>query len=151
MTKVGIYKLGFVPIGESDNTDVWTEVVGEEVEERATPYTPEDYSTFIGKMFKSIDQMASELTEEYIDDENGPYYRIDLSSVVRKEEDIELAEKYSGQQLAIHVWTVDGRHVIIGTEADPARLATSDRYAGMNTREVALTSQYATLNGLLRS
>ena len=151
MTKVGIYKIGFVPIGESDNTDIWTEVVGEEVDERATPYEPADYSQFIRKMFKSIDQKASELTEEYIDDENGPYYKIDLSSVVRKKEDIELAEKYSGQQLAIHVWTVDGRHVIIGTEADPARLATSDRYASMNTREVTLTSQYATLNGLLRS
>ena len=151
MTKVGIYKIGFEVIGESLVAESWEEIIGEVEERTAQPDEPEAIELFDGHKFKSIDQAESELEEVLISDENGQYYNTSLTSKVRREEDIKLAEKYSGQPLIIHVWTVDGRHVLLGTETDPASLTTTNSYKNIQTREVGLKADYATLDGLLRS
>lgn len=156
MAKVGIYKLGFVPFGESNTGNQWVVVESEE-EMRAlsssgsSVSTDEDEMQFTGKMFKAIDQDASELSEELTVDENGPFYHISLAATVRRDEDVALGERYSGRQMAVHVWTVDGRHLTIGTEADPATLVTKDAYDNLHTRELSMTVDYDTQHGLLRS
>ena len=145
-------KIGFVPIGESDTTATWTVVDSEEEFKATTPSNPDnDVSAFIGKMFKAIDQEASDLEEELVIDDYGNIYKTTMSVAVRRKEDIEMAERYSGKPVVIHVWTVDGRHVHIGSEDAPARMKTQDSYRNMSTRELLIRAEYNTIDGLLRS
>lgn len=141
MNKVGIYKIGFKEQNEVD--DVWSE---QQQQERSIP----DITINGVRRFKSIDQKNTTLTEELVIDENGSKYQIQLPFVVRKDEDIELARRYANRPVVVYAWTVDGHLYKIGTKSYPAYLVTSDRYQGLDTREMAIKVEYESLIRLLQ-
>lgn len=141
MSKVGIYQIGFKE--QNEENDVW--VQQEEHVERSLPNIYLDGT----RRFKSIDQSDTELTEELVMDESGKKYKIQLPFVVRKDEDIELAKKYAGRPMVIYAWAVDGHLYKIGTKSYPAYIKTSNRYQGLDTREMAMTVEYESRKQLL--
>ena len=83
-------------------------------------------------------------------DETGTCFEQNLSFVVRKDVDIELARKYANRPVVVYALAVDGSRYTIGTKNYPAYLITSDRYQGLDTREVAITVNYKTKTRLLK-
>lgn len=142
MSKVGIYRIGIKE--QNEVNDQWTQQ--EEQQERAVPVIYLDGSHW----FKSIDQKAADLTEEMVMDENGTSFEQNLAFVVRKDVDIELARKYANRPVVVYAWAVDGNRHAIGTKSYPAYLVISDRYQGLDTREVAVTVGYRTKTRLLK-
>ena len=142
MSKVGIYKIGFKE--QNEVTDIW--VQEEEQQERVIPDIYIDGSHW----FKSIDQKVADLTEELVNDDNGPCYEQNLNFVVRKDVDIELARKYVNRPVVVYVWAVDGTRYTIGTKEYPTCLVTSDRYQELSTREMAMTVTYKSKTRLLK-
>ena len=142
MSKVGIYRIGFKE--QNEINDIW--VQQEEQQERSGPELYIDGSHW----FKSIDQKASDLTEEMVLDENGTCFEQNLSTVVRKEVDIELARRYANRPVVVYAMAVDGSRYTIGTKKYPAYLVISDRYQGLDTREVAITVSYRSKTRLLK-
>lgn len=140
MARVGIQKIGIVE--KNDVDDQWVVVQQEEPAERGLTPIENIHN------FKSIDQSASSLTEELVVDEQGRKYAQQLKFVVRKDSDITLAENYAGRPVVVHVWTVAGNHITIGTKQYTASMVTSDRNSGQ-TREVEVTVDYETLTSLL--
>ena len=142
MNKVGILKIGFKE--QNEVNDQWAQQ--EEQQERSVPDIYLDGSHW----FKSIDQKASDLTEEMVLDENGTCFEQNLSTVVRKEVDIELARRYANRPVVVYAMAVDGSRYTIGTKSYPAYLVISDRYQGLDTREVAITVSYRSKTRLLK-
>lgn len=142
MSKVGIYRIGFKE--QNEINDIW--VQQEEQQERSGPELYIDGSHW----FKSIDQKVTDLTEEMAMDETGTCFEQNLSFVVRKEVDIELARKYANRPVVVYALAVDGSRYTIGTKNYPAYLITSDRYQGLDTREMAMTVNYKTKTRLLK-
>lgn len=142
MSKVGIYRIGFKE--QNEINDIW--VQQEEQQERSGPELYIDGSHW----FKSIDQKVTDLTEEMAMDETGTCFEQNLSFVVRKDVDIELARKYANRPVVVYALAVDGSRYPIGTKNYPAYLVTSDRYQGLDTREVAITVNYKTKTRLLK-
>lgn len=142
MSKVGIYRIGFKE--QNEVNDQWTQQ--EEQQERAVPVIYLDGSHW----FKSIDQKVTDLTEEMAMDETGTCFEQNLSFVVRKDVDIELARKYVNRPVVVYVWAVDGNRYTIGTKEYPTCLVTSDRYQGLDTREMALKVSYKTKTRILK-
>ena len=142
MSKVGIYRIGFKE--QNEINDIW--VQQEEQQERSGPELSIDGSHW----FKSIDQKVTDLTEEMVMDETGTCFEQNLSFVVRKDVDIELARKYANRPVVVYALAVDGSRYTIGTKNYPAYLITSDRYQGLDTREVAITVNYKTKTRLLK-
>lgn len=142
MSKVGIYRIGFKE--QNEVTDIWTQQ--EEQQERVVPVIYMDGSHW----FKSIDQKVSDLTEDLATDDNGPCYEQNINFVVRKDVDIELARKYVNRPVVVYVWAVDGNRYTIGTKEYPTCLVTSDRYQGLDTREMALKVSYKTKTRILK-
>lgn len=143
MSKVGIYRIGFKE--QNEVNDVWVQ----QEEEPAQRSVPDIYLDG-GHWFKSIDQKNTDLTEDLVVDENGSHYEQSLPFVVRKDVDIELARKYVNRPVVIYVWAVDGKRYTIGTKSYPACLVTSDRYQGLDTREMAMTVTYKSKTRLLK-
>lgn len=141
MSKVGIYKIGFVV--QNEENDQW---VLQEEQQRALPAIYIDGL----RMFNSIDQRASSLSEDLVIDESGGFYKILLKFVVRKDEDIELAKKYSGRPVSMYVWAVDGKRYKIGTKSYPSWMVTSNVYKFIETREIAIDVEYKSKASLLR-
>lgn len=144
MNKIGIHKIGFVE--QHEVIDQWQQQQEQQQEERLLP---EVYLNG-GHWFKSIDQTSATLTENIITDDSGIYYDVQLTFIVRKPVDMELAKKYEGRPLVMHVWAVDGKRYTIGTKEYPAYLNTSNRYSAMDTREMALEVNYRSQTSLLR-
>ncbi len=142
MSKVGIYRIGFKE--QNEINDIW--VQQEEQQERSGPELNIDGSHW----FKSIDQKVTDLTEEMVMDETGTCFEQNLSFVVRKDVDIELARKYANRPVVVYALAVDGSRYTIGTKNYPAYLVTSDRYQGLDTREMAMTVNYKTKTRLLK-
>ena len=142
MSKVGIYRIGFKE--QNEINDIW--VQQEEQQERSGPELYIDGSHW----FKSIDQKVTDLTEEMMMDETGTCFEQNLSFVVRKDVDIELARKYANRPVVVYALAVDGSRYTIGTKNYPAYLVTSDRYQGLDTREMAMTVNYKTKTRLLK-
>lgn len=142
MSKVGIYRIGFKE--QNEINDIW--VQQEEQQERSGPELYIDGSHW----FKSIDQKVTDLTEEMVMDETGTCFEQNLSFVVRKDVDIELARKYANRPVVVYALAVDGSRYTIGTKNYPAYLVTSDRYQGLDTREMAMTVNYKTKTRLLK-
>lgn len=142
MSKVGIYRIGFKE--QNEVNDVW--VQQEEPAQRTLPDIYIDGS----RRFKSIDQKNTTLTEDMVMDESGKKYVLKLPFVVRKDEDIDLAKKYAGRPLVVYAWAVDGHLYKIGTKTYPAYIVTSNRYQGLDTREMAMTVEYESLTPLLQ-
>ena len=142
MSKVGIYRIGFKE--QNEINDIW--VQQEEQQERSGPELYIDGSHW----FKSIDQKVTDLTEEMVMDETGTCFEQNLSFVVRKDVDIELARKYANRPVVVYAFAVDGSRYTIGTKNYPAYLVTSDRYQGLDTREMAMTVNYKTKTRLLK-
>lgn len=142
MSRIGLYRIGFKEQNEVD--DQWQ--MQESQQDRSITELSIDGSHW----FKSIDQTVSDLTEELVKDETGSRYEQSLSFVVRKEVDIELARKYANRPVVITVVAVDGRQYTIGTKSYPACMVTSDRYQGLDTREVAVTVSYQSKTRLLK-
>ena len=142
MNKVGIYRIGFKEQNEVD--DQW--VQQEQPAQRSIPDIYIDGSHW----FKSIDQKATDLTEEMVMDENGTSFEQNLDFVVRKEVDIELARKYANRPVVVYAVAVDGSRYTIGTKSYPACLVISDRYQGLDTREVAVKVGYRSKTRLLK-
>lgn len=142
MNKVGILKIGFKE--QNEINDLW--VQQEQQVERSIPEIYLDGSHW----FKSIDQDNSTLTEELIIDESGKYYEVQLPFVVRQVADIELAKKYQGRPVVVIVVAVDGSRYSIGTKTYPAYLTPSNRYDGINTREMAMEVNYRSKTSVLR-
>lgn len=142
MSKVGIYRIGFKE--QNEINDIW--VQQEEQQERSGPELYIDGSHW----FKSIDQKVTDLTEEMAMDETGTCFEQNLSFVVRKDVDIELAREYANRPVVVYALAVDGSRYPIGTKNYPAYLVTSDRYQGLDTREVAITVNYKTKTRLLK-
>lgn len=142
MNKIGIFKIGFKE--QHEVNDQW--VQQEQQEERSIPDVYMDGSHW----FKSIDQTATELTEDLTVDETGVYYDVQLPFTVRLEVDTELAKKYAGRPVVVYAVAVDGKRYTIGTKSYPAYLVISNRYDAMNTREVAVNVKYQSKTSLLR-
>ena len=142
MNKVGILKIGFKE--QNEINDLW--VQQEQQVERSIHEIYLDGSHW----FKSIDQDNSTLTEELIIDESGKYYEVQLPFVVRQVADIELAKKYQGRPVVVIVVAVDGSRYSIGTKSYPAYLTPSNRYDGINTREMAMEVNYRSKTSVLR-
>ncbi len=142
MNKIGIFKIGFKE--QHEVNDQW--VQQEQQEERSIPDVYIDGSHW----FKSIDQTATELTEDLTVDETGVYYEVQLPFTVRLEVDTELAKKYAGRPVVVYAVAVDGKRYTIGTKSYPAYLVISNRYDAMNTREVAVNVKYQSKTSLLR-
>ena len=105
MNKVGIKKIGFVELNDVD--DLWQQeqIDPNQPADRAVP--PE--ASILGfRGFRSIDQDNSSLSQQLDSNESGPVYDIDLSFVVRTDDDIALAQKYERRPVGRYVWTVDG-------------------------------------------
>ena len=75
MNKIGIFKIGFKE--QNEVNDQW--VQQEQQEERSIPDVYMDGSHW----FKSIDQTATELTEDLTVDETGVHYDVQLPFTVR--------------------------------------------------------------------
>lgn len=142
MNKIGIFKIGFKE--QNEVNDQW--VQQEQQEERSIPDVYMDGSHW----FKSIDQTATELTEDLTVDETGVHYDVQLPFTVRLEVDTELAKKYAGRPVVVYAVAVDGKRYTIGTKSYPAYLVISNRYDAMNTREVAVNVKYQSKTSLLR-
>lgn len=142
MSKVGIYRIGFKEQNEVD--DQW--VMQEAQAERSIP----SFSMNGIHWFKSIDQRNTDLTEDEATDETGRKYIGQLAFVVRKDEDINLARQYDGRPLVVYAYAVDGKVYNLGTKNYPAYLVTSDRYQGLDTREMAMTVTYESRVRLLK-
>lgn len=142
MNKIGIFKIGFKE--QNEVNDQW--VQQEQQEERSIPDVYLDGSHW----FKSIDQTATELTEDLTVDETGVHYDVQLPFTVRLEVDTELAKKYAGRPVVVYAVAVDGKRYTIGTKSYPAYLVISNRYDAMNTREVAVNVKYQSKTSLLR-
>ena len=143
MARIGIRTIGFIEKSAID--DQWNIVQPEEPQERGVPSTPIDNI----QRFKSIDQSATSLTEELVSDEQGRKYSQHLKTVVRTDHDINLAENYAGRSVVMHVWTVTGKHITIGTGQYPTFMVTSNRNTGVETREVEINVDYETLTSIL--
>ena len=144
MNKIGIHRIGFTE--QHEVVDQWQEQQEQQQEERLLP----DVYLNGGHWFKSIDQSNTTLTENLISDDSGIYYEVQLPFIVRKPEDMELAKKFAGRPLVMNVWAVDGKRYTIGTKEYPAYLITSNRYTGMDTREMALEVNSKSQTSLLR-
>ena len=142
MSKVGIYRIGFKE--QNEVNDVWAQQ--EEPVQRNLPDVYIDGS----RRFKSIDQKNTNLTEDMVMDENGKKYVLKLPFVVRKDEDIDLAKKYAGRPVVVYAWAVDGHLYKIGTKTYPTYLVTSNRYQGLDTREMAMTVEYESRTPILQ-
>lgn len=144
MSRVGIYKIGFE---EQDKVqDSW---IHQEEEDPIQSKASSDAKT-TGLLFESIDQGKSSLSQDMVVDSNGVVYNVNLGFTVRKDVDIELARRYAGRPVVVHVWAVDGHCYTIGTKTYPARLFIIDRYSGLDTREVAVSVTYQSCTSLLR-
>ena len=142
MSKIGIYQIGFKE--QNEESDIW--VQQEAQQERSLPNIYLDGT----RRFKSIDQKKTDLTEELVMDASGKKYKVQLPFIVRKDIDIELAKKYAGRPMVVYVWAVDGKVYKIGTKSYPAYIITSNRYQGLDTREIALTVEYESRKPLLQ-
>ena len=142
MSKIGIYQIGFKE--QNEESDIW--VQQEAQQERSLPNIYLDGT----RRFKSIDQKKTDLTEELVMDASGKKYKVQLPFIVRKDIDIELAKKYAGRPMVVYVWDVDGKVYKIGTKSYPAYIITSNRYQGLDTREMALTVEYESRKPLLQ-
>lgn len=133
MQKVGIKKIGFLK--ESEN-DIW--------EENRTAVDSGDelveYEPYI--FFKSIDQDNSTMEQSYMNDENGPLYSVELTVVVRREDDIALAQEKTCKPQILKVNTADGKEHILGTSDYPVYLKVDDNYNGMLTKELVMKAHY---------
>lgn len=141
MARVGIYRISFAEQNETD--DVW-------VEQQPQQLRGGLVSMILRRWFNGIDQRVSTLEENIIDDEGGIRYETTLSFTVRKDADIALAKKYSARPVVIYADAVDGNTYIIGTKDYPARMSCSNRYDGLNTREVQVNVRYQSLSGALK-
>ncbi len=142
MTIVGIKTIGFVE--QKDANDQWTQQ--EQQQERS-----EIIPVYIDgiKRFGTFDQGNANLAENSAINESGKVYNLDLTFVVRTNADIDLGRKYLSRPLVIHVWTVDGKHHIIGTKSYPAYIESDNRYENTRNRELAMTVQYQSRTSLL--
>lgn len=145
MTKVGIKKIGFVPADESNDSWEQQQQVEPIINDRgAVPMI------IVGlKTFKKIDQKNSDLEQNMVSDDNGRKYDTSLRFTVREESDITMAQKYTGRPVVMHVWTIDGKKHTIGTKDYPATMVPSDRYKGLDTREVEITVDYSSLSPII--
>lgn len=146
MNKVGIKKIGFVEQNEVD--DLWQQeqIDPNQPADRAVP--PE--ASILGfRGFRSIDQDNSSLSQQLDSNESGPVYDIDLSFVVRTEDDIALAKKYERRPVVMYVWTVDGVRRKIGSKQYPAMMLTDGSYDGRATHEVRVSVAFQALKGIL--
>ena len=121
MNKIGIYKIGFKE--QNEVNDQWVQQEQEQAQ-RDIPVVYIDGSHW----YKSIDQTATDLTEDLVIDDSGPHYEVSLPFVVRKEEDTELAKKYAGRPVVVYAIAVDGKRYTIGSKSYPAYLVISNRY-----------------------
>lgn len=134
MNKVGIKKIGFADVNDVD--DHWTAPAQEEDPERGGITL-----TYFG----SIDQEASNLSEELEDDT----YNLLLQFTVRTEADRALAKRYERRPLVIQAFAVDGNTYTIGTKSYPAWFKPAKRRPGLDTIETVMTVEYQTLTGIL--
>ena len=144
MSKVGIHKIGFK---EQDKIiDIWNQ----QPDEQPDPERGAVEERFSGHLFLRPDQRTAYLTEQRTADGNGVVFNISLEFIVRVDADIDLARKYAGRPLVMFAWAVDGKLYTIGTKEYPVMMVISDRYEGLDTREVAVKASYQCVTRLLR-
>ncbi|MCR5645870.1 MAG: hypothetical protein K6F96_05730 [Bacteroidales bacterium] len=138
MSKVGIYRIGFVE--QNEDNDVWVQT---QVQQNAPSIRGAAGLVIQGlRKFKRIDQKVADLNQELVIDDSGMKYTIQLDFTVRNEEDIALAGKYEGRPVVMYVWTVDGNQYKLGKKSDPVRMTTKDIYQGVTTREVSVSVKF---------
>ncbi|MBQ8959466.1 MAG: hypothetical protein IJ057_13365 [Bacteroidales bacterium] len=142
MNKVALKTIGFVE--QNEVNDQWVQQQ-EQPAQRSLPDVYLDGSHW----FKSIDQQNATLEETLNDDESGLSYTTNLDFTVRTEEDMALAKKYARRPLVIKAVAVDGTTYSIGTKQYPVRMATQNRYDGMNTREMQISATFQSRTGVM--
>ncbi|MBQ8959412.1 MAG: hypothetical protein IJ057_13090 [Bacteroidales bacterium] len=142
MNKVALKTIGFIE--QNEVNDQWVQQQ-EQPAQRSLPEVYLDGSHW----FKSIDQAAATLEESLDDDESGLRYTTRLDFTVRTEADMALAKKYARRPLVIKAVAVDGTTYSIGTKQYPVRMATQNRYDGMNTREIQISATYQSRTGVM--
>lgn len=89
--------------------------------------------------FTTFNQADATLTEKGENDATGIAYTQEINYIVRRTNDITLAQKYQRRAAILHVYTVDGHHYIIGSQQDPVFLDTNNQYDGTKVREMQIT------------
>lgn len=142
MNKIGIFRIGFVEQNEIDDT--W--------HEQEQPAQRGVYESVLpnSRWFKSIDQTASTIAEQTVDEADGICYEASLQFVVRKDTDMELAKRYALRPVVVYVEAVDGHTYKLGTKEYPVRMAIANSYDAMNTRQVTVSANYRTLTGIMQ-
>lgn len=135
MNKVALKTIGFKT--QNEVNDQW---VQQEAHVERSGITTE-YLDGI-RRFGSFDQGQATLTEKSAITEQGKVCDLELSFVVRTEDDIALGKKYLHRPLVLHAWAVDDAHYIIGTKSYPAYLESDNTYNGTSTRELAFVVKY---------
>ena len=141
MTIVGLKKIGFVE--QNEVNDVW---VQQELPAQRGENDPVIENI---RLFGSIDQSVSTLTEQTVDEADGMCFECVVSFAVRTQEDMRLARKYTKRPVVLHCNAVDGRHFAIGTKEYPVRMQWNENYDGTNTHEAQISVKYRTLTGIL--
>lgn len=141
MSKVGIFKIGFVE--QNEENDTW-------VQEELNNARGGDSVPASLRMFESIDQGVTDLIEEEVEDEQGSHYEQSLSVTVRKETDIIMARKYGNRPVVMYIYAVDGSLYKIGTKSYPTRMVISDKYQGISTREIQFKVNYKSTTRILK-
>lgn len=142
MNKTGLKKIGIIDnVNPAEETQQGT--VGSGASDRGS-------SNFtVVHWFSAFDQQSAVLEEKQTTDENGSIYRISISFTVRKEDDIHLADEYSGREIMLRVETVGGKILTIGTEEYPVILTEDESYDGITTHEKQITAEYSALFSIL--
>lgn len=143
MNKVALKKVGFLE--QNEVNDVWVQQ-----EEQQAERSLSDVYLDGGHWFKSIDQETATLEESLNEDETGLNYTTNLNFTVRTETDMTLAKKYARRPLVIKAVAVDGTTYSIGTKQYPVRMATQNRYDGMNTREIQISASFQSITGVMK-
>lgn len=142
MSKTGIKRIGFVEQNEIDDT--WHE-------QQPQPTVRGENEPVIANIhwFGSFDQGNATLSETQVIDGNGAMYQALLDFTVRKDDDMQLANRYAGRPVVIYAEAVDGNTYRIGTKEYPVRMIREKKYDGVTNREISVSVEYDTLTGIL--
>ena len=120
MSIVAIKSIGIVPVAENNS-----------LTPRNNPVAVEYFSAF--------NQEDASISEKGENDASGIAFTQQVNFIVRRANDIKLAQKYQRRAVAMHVYTIDGKHYTIGNQQDPVYLETNNQYDGTKVREMQVS------------
>lgn len=89
--------------------------------------------------FSAFNQEDASIAEKSEEDTTGIAFTQEVNFIVRRTNDIKLAQKHLRRPVALHVYTVDGGHYQVGNQQDPVYLQTNNLYDGTKVREMQVS------------